>query len=365
MLVLLMLLFNVILGIKEYNEGLATSIFKNNKLYVYEPYYKELGWSGLNIYNLVDGPISSIKPQLFNLTNVNPAYTPQFLQLPKTMPDNRSNRLYMIGGLAIGSLMDQDINKENMNGEIINDSEIKFNNDFIPMPPFKSFPKGGFSQTIVNNNNVHELYIIGGLIYSKEMNTELITNYFFKYEFNTGKWSDLSDLTKSILQPRAYHKVINVDGSLLLIGGIQNNKTLTEKFEHTVPVKDEADISDISTIFKFDLANQKWTTVETKLNKDASTYRNGTSEGSSFDLYNGKIISYTTLVNYEYKSSHPQIGVLDYKTWEWEWHNVKTEVGTDNNLILSFHQTIIINDQLILIHGKFLNIKFPTLTNLC
>ncbi|KXN64684.1 hypothetical protein CONCODRAFT_14119 [Conidiobolus coronatus NRRL 28638] len=329
----------------------TTTIYKNNKLYVYEPDDIELKWSGLTIYNLSDGPISDIQTQLVNFTNSNPVYTPQFLQLPQGLPNGRSNETWMIGGIVDDKLKDNNLIKENWTCEILNDNKLKFHDDFIPMPQFRNFPKSGFSQTIVNSNNGPELYIVGGLVYVKELDKELITNYFYKYEFNTGKWVDLSKATKSILQPRAYHKVIEVDNSLLLFGGIQNDEAIKENFEHTTPTDDNTDYGGITTIFKFDLKDQKWSTVNAKLNKDPNIYKTGQVSGSVFNIYNGKIISYISLYNYDRREFEPQIGILNYNTWEWEWHNVKNEAGTDNNLILSYYQTLIINDQLILIHG--------------
>ncbi|KXN65929.1 hypothetical protein CONCODRAFT_12353 [Conidiobolus coronatus NRRL 28638] len=344
------LFINIVLGLDR-QDGLASIIYKNSKLYVYEPYYEDLKWTGLTIYNLEDGPISDIKSRLINLTSSNPSYTPQFLQLPESLPENRSDGLWMIGGIADENLKSNDLTKENMACEILKDSEMKTHDDFISMPEFMNFPRSGFSQTIVNGNNGPELYIIGGLIYSKEFNAELITNYFYKYEFYTGKWSDLSEATKSILPPRAYHRVIEADNSLLLVGGIKDNKDIKKKVDYSVIDKEQLGFGNISTIYKFDLKNQKWSVVETKLNKDPNIYRNGTAAGSSFDIYKDKIISYTAFVDYETNLIEPQLGILNYKTWEWEWHNVKTEIGTDNSLILSFHQTLIINDQLIMIHG--------------
>jgi hypothetical protein len=342
-----------IYGFEGIDVDYTTAIYRNNKLYVYEPYDVDLDWTGLTIYNLKDGLISDIESRLINLTNSNSAYAPQFLQLPETLTDKRSNELWIIGGISDKELKNNTISKENWSGEIINDSELEFNDDFIPMPPFDNFPKSGFSQTIVNNNNNLELYIIGGLVYSKELNTTLITNYFFKYEFSTRKWSDLSEATKSILQPRYLHTVVEVDNSLILVGGIQNNKTLNGNFEHEVSVKDEVDVSDINTIFKFDLKDQKWTTVNTKLNKDPSIYRNGKVTGPSIDIYDGKIVSYASVYNYKDELFEPQIGILDYKTWEWEWHQIKNNIGIDNSLLLAYHNSLIINDQLILVHGNF------------
>jgi hypothetical protein len=343
----------------------TTSIYKNNKLYVYEPDDIEIGWSGLSIYNLRSGPISDIQPQSVNFTNSNPIYTPQFLHLPQGLPDGRSNEIWMIGGFAKDELKDINLTKENWSCEILDNNELKFHDDFIPMPLFENFPKSGFSQTIVNSDKGPELYIIGGLLYFEELNTSLITNYFFKYEFNTREWNDLSGTTKSILEPRAFHRVIEANSSLLLFGGIRNNKSKYENYKNSVPIKNASDFDDFATVFKFDLKEQKWSTVNTKLNKDPNIYRNGATIGSSFNVYKERIISYSNLYNSEGKYYEPQIGILDYNTWDWEWHDVKNESGIDNNLLLSYYQTLVINDQLILIHGKLVNnLKYNTTNSL-
>jgi hypothetical protein len=341
----------------------TTTIYKNNKLYVYQQNDIELKRPGLTIYNLRDGPVSDIQTQLVNFTNSNPVYAPQFLQLPQFLPNERSQETWMIGGIVSDKLKNNNLTKDNWSCEIINDSELKFHDDFIPMPQFDNFPKSGFSQTIVNGNNDPELYIIGGLVYSKELDTPLITNYFYKYEFSTRKWRDLSETTKSILPPRAFHKVIEVNSSLLLFDGIQNIETIKENFEHTILADDSIDSGGIGTIFKFDLIEQKWSKLNTKLNRDLSIYRNGTAARSSFDVYNGKVISYSAFFDNNTGMYEPQIGILDYKTLEWEWHNVKTESGIDNNLALSYYQALIINRQLILIHGKFNNILIYKTSN--
>jgi hypothetical protein len=358
MIILFISLFiNVVLGL-ERHEGLATVIYKNRKLYVYEPYYEELKWSGLTVYDLKDGPISDIKSRLVNVTTSSPSYTPQFLQLPEAMPENISDDLWMIGGIADESLESEDLTKENFSCEILNDNQLRLHNDFISMPEFKKFPRSGFSQTVVNGNNGPELYILGGLVYSKELKGEMISNYFFKYEFYTRIWSDLSETTKSIVPPRAYHTIVEADNSLLLFGGVQDNEVIKRNDDCSLMDKENINFGNLSTIYKYDLNNKNWSVVQAKLNKDPNAYWNGTAAGASFNLYKDKIVSYTAFIDKENTLVEPQLGVLDYKTWEWKWNNVKTEIGTDNSLILSFHKTIIINDQLILIHGKIIILLF-------
>jgi hypothetical protein len=320
-------------------------------MYIYDPYNKNDYSTNLFIYTLKDSLISDIKPNIVNITNANYTYTPQFLNLPSGLPNGRSDQLWMMGGLREERISSNHINEESWTSQILNDKELKFDSSFISKPSYKNFPETGFSITIVNNNNNTVLYVIGGLLYSKELDNDLITNYQFKYDFNTGTWSDLSNRTKSILKPVAYHKVIQADNSLILISGITSNYTKNGNFTNTVPPDGLTRLA-ISDIYKFDLTTEVWSSVNAKLNLEEK-YEEGKALGLSLDIYKEKIISYMSIYNNESKKNDPKLATLDYKAkdWEWTWLDVTTDTGLDNSLDLTDHHTLIINDQLILFHG--------------
>ncbi|KXN67056.1 hypothetical protein CONCODRAFT_10949 [Conidiobolus coronatus NRRL 28638] len=258
-----------------------------------------------------------------------------------------------MGALYEEELMNNDIDEESWTSQILNDKELRFDSSFIAKPSYKNFPESAFSITIVNNNNNPILYVIGGLLYSKELKTQLITNYQFKYEFKTNTWSDLSQNTKSILQPVAYHKVIQADNSLILISGATQNYTKNGNFTNTVPTDNSTHIM-ISDIYKFDLSTEKWSLVNAKLNLGEEQYGRGQAEGLSLDIYNEKLISYMALKDMSSGQYNPKLATLDYKAkdWGWTWLDVNNDAGTDNSLALYDHHTLIINDQLLLFHGN-------------
>ncbi|KXN64746.1 hypothetical protein CONCODRAFT_14001, partial [Conidiobolus coronatus NRRL 28638] len=287
--------------------------------------------TGLYIYNLKDGPISDIKPNIINITNASPVYTPLFLNFPPGFPKERSDQLWMMGALHEHAIAEANLDEEHWSGQIINDNEFKFDNSLIPMPDFKNFPQSGFTVNIVNNSNNSTLHVIGGLIYSKKRKNELMTNYHFKYDFNTSKWSDLSNHTKSILQPVAYHRVIQADDSLVLLSGLSQNYTKNGNFTETLPSNNATYIR-ISDIYKFDLTTEKWSLVNAKLNLDPDIYERGLADGLSLDIYEGKLLSYMSLKDFQNLDYVPKLGTLDFraKNWEWTWIDVKNDGGLSN-----------------------------------
>ncbi|KXN67060.1 hypothetical protein CONCODRAFT_10954 [Conidiobolus coronatus NRRL 28638] len=155
----------------------------------------------LYVYTLKDGPISEIKPNIVNITNANYTYNPQFLDLPSGLPNGRSDQPWMVGALSETDIEYQDIDEEHCTYQVVNDNELKFGSGFIRKPDFKNFPENQFTLAIFNSDNNPILYVICGLSYSKELKDRYVSNYQFQYEFKTNTWSDLSDLTESILRP--------------------------------------------------------------------------------------------------------------------------------------------------------------------
>ncbi|KXN67064.1 hypothetical protein CONCODRAFT_10958 [Conidiobolus coronatus NRRL 28638] len=321
-------------------------------MYIYESADESVEGSALYVYNMKDGPISDIKPSIVNITNSGPEYTPLFLDLPQNLPKGKSGQLWMMGAVHELAMEEGLLDKEHWTGQIVNDNELRFDSSLIPMHNFRNFPQSAFTATTVNNNNNYELHIIGGLIHSIEKKEGIITNYHFRYDFNSGKWDNLSDKSKSKLQPVAYHRVVQADNSLILLGGLSQNYTKNGNFTETVP-SNNATYVRISDVYKFDLTSETWTLVNAKLNLDSELYERGLADGLSLNVYNGKLLSYMALKNYQTVDYSPKLGALDFraKDWEWTWIDVKNDGGTDNSLALVDHQSLVINDQLILFHG--------------
>ncbi|KXN66263.1 hypothetical protein CONCODRAFT_11931 [Conidiobolus coronatus NRRL 28638] len=333
----------------------GSSILKSNKLYVYESIDYNVKESSVTIYDLKDGPISQIINTTYRIYNVPKAYTPKLLNLPQGLPDERSDQIWLLGGQNINESYNQSIYNTMWAGQFTESSNIKFDSNFIKKPNFDSFPIGGYSQDIVNINNKPVMYIIGGFISSPDKKTNILTSKVFKYEFNSNSWSDLSESSNSILPPISDHQTVVVDNFLLVTNGLSPNIT-TKKYPQTAPYNSSTSILNYyNKAYKFDLLSESWSPVSIRTNLDENLYSNGHymshMHGASLKLYKGSLVAYTVLYNLKTNNHEPYLALLDYNNWEWHWTHVNTDTGIDNTLQLSFHQSIVINDQLLLIHG--------------
>ncbi|KXN67055.1 hypothetical protein CONCODRAFT_10948, partial [Conidiobolus coronatus NRRL 28638] len=52
------------LGFTDYSTPLSSAIYKNGKMYIYDPYDKNAYSTSLYVYTLKDGLISDLKPNI-------------------------------------------------------------------------------------------------------------------------------------------------------------------------------------------------------------------------------------------------------------------------------------------------------------
>jgi hypothetical protein len=354
MKILYLIYLKIILSEHEVTHGSA--VLKSNKLYVYEPADYSINDSTVTVYDLKDGPISQITNSTYKVTNVPNSYMPKFLKFPQGFSNDKSDQTWLIGGQSIYKKYDQSIYDNMWTGQFVNSTNLNFDNSFIKKPDFDNFPIGGYSQDIVNINNNPVMYIIGGFFYSPDKETNIFTSSMFKYDFTSNSWSDLSESSNSILPPIADHQTVIVDNFLLVTNGLSPNLTTTQ-YPQTAPYNSNAaSLNYYDKAYKFDLLNQKWSLITIKTNLDESIYRKGHvmshMHGASLNVYKGSLYAYTLIYNLKTFIHEPRLAVLDYNSWEWRWYSVDTDIGADYILQLAFHQSMIIKDQLLLIHGK-------------
>ncbi|KXN65824.1 hypothetical protein CONCODRAFT_12488 [Conidiobolus coronatus NRRL 28638] len=327
--------------------GLSSGILKNDKFYVYFPAANSTYTGLVNTYTLKDGPISQINKTQVNITNAPLGYMPQFLNFTQDIQNGVSNKLWLLEGYTPESVTNSKLDRSKWMAQFVDDKQLNFGSSFIKTPNYTYFPKGGFTQNIVNINNNPVMYIIGGYVFSNELKNAILTSYVFKYDFNSNSWSDLSVGSKSILPPIAIHRSVQVNNALFIFNGLSPNGTNTRNlqvFNSNDPVKDNT----VNKAYKFDLLTEKWSVVDIKTNLDSARYGDGSMLGASYNYYNGNIVSYGALDNLNSSDNDPYFGTLDLSKMEWRWNQINTDSGLDNNLKLLFHQTLIIRDQLIL-----------------
>jgi hypothetical protein len=333
--------------------GLCSGIFKSDKYYIYYPVIDGSNIGIVNIYTLKDGPISQIKMNEVNITNAPAGYMPQFLNFAQDTQNSVSNEILLLEGYAQESVTNRKPDESKWMAQFVNDNQLNFGSSFIKTPNYTYFPKGGYTQNIVNVNNKTVMYIIGGYTFSNELKDVILTSYVFRYDFNSNSWSDLSESSKSILPPIAVHRSVQVNNSLLIFNGYSSNIT-DRKYAQTYNSEDPTEDNSINKMYKFDLLTEKWTVINLKTNLDSATYGNGSMLGASYDYYNGNIVSYGAIDNLNTNDTDPYFGTLDLATLEWHWNHISTGSGLDNSLKLMFHKTLLIRDQLVLFKSIYM-----------
>ncbi|KXN65822.1 hypothetical protein CONCODRAFT_12486 [Conidiobolus coronatus NRRL 28638] len=345
-IIILLNIFCVFADESIYNR-IPYSVFKNDKFYIF--FTTEIGqeYPTLSVYDLKDGPISHISKTIVNITNTPDGYMPQFLNFGQDFQNGLYSDIWLMEGYYVSYITDNKLNSSKWIAKLVNDNQLSFGSSYIKFPDYINFPKGGFTQSIVNVNNNPVMYIIGGYTYSSQLNSAIITSCVFKYDFNSNSWSDLSEASKSILPPIANHHTVQVNSTLFIINGSSPNTNNTH-YPQTYSTKKPIKLNPINKIYKFDLSTGKWAAIPIKTNLDSSLYGDGNMSGASYDSYNGNIITYGNVGNNYSDLGDPHFGTLDLMNFEWRWDEIKSDSGLDNSLDLVSHQTLVIRDQLLL-----------------
>jgi hypothetical protein len=329
---------------------ISSGIFKNDKYYIFSPAESSNNISNMYIYNLKDGPITEINKTVVNVTDTLFGYTPQFLNFAQDLKSELSSELWLIEDHLASNVTDNKLDGSKWMARFSNDNKLEFSPSFIKLPNYPNFPKGGFSQNVININSKPVMYVIGGYLFSSELNSTVLTSCVFKYDFNTNSWTDLSESSNSILPPVANHKSIQINNTLFILNGISPNTTNTN-YPKIYSTTKSTKVNTINKMYKFDLLSEKWTVIPLKTNLDTDTYGDGVMYGASYDYYNGNIITYGSVKAINTVRSDSHFGTLDLTNYEWRWDPIKLEYGRGSSLVLAFHQTLVIRDQLLLFHG--------------
>jgi hypothetical protein len=332
------------------DDSIPSGAFKNDKYYIFSPADIRKNTTDLYIYYLKDGPIAEINKTVVNIGEAPYGYIPKFLNFAQDLNGTYSD-FWMIESYLALNVTDRKLNRSQWMARIVDDKKLELGSSIISLPNYLNFPKGGFSQNIVNINNEPVMYVIGGYTFSRELNSTVLTNCVFKYVFNTGNWTDLSERSNSILPPIANHKSLQVDNNLFILNGVSPN-IANATYPKIYSTKKSMKFNTINKMYKFDLLSEKWTVIPLKTNLDAVTYGDGLIFGASYDYYDGNIITYGSVEFINTRKPDPHFGTLSLTSYEWQWIPIKSEYSFNNTLGLGFHQTLIIRDQLILFHGN-------------
>jgi hypothetical protein len=267
---------------------------------------------------------------------------------------------------------------------------MSFKNDssFIKFPTHENFPVKDYTMNTITNEFGSALYITGGMIYSKsvddnpyEFQNYYIENYldsnsFYKYNFTSKEWVDMTNSANGKLKPLSDHKSVVIDNRYLVVLGGRRRVIYNSKPTYDGSYRPFYEYNSLYNLTIFDTYTNTWENVNIKANvfdKDKPNF-----EFNEFlaTVYNDKIIilsgfadnnkEYFNKKNANYLPTRPEknakLGIFDFKARNstWTWDHIQNEDNSNISLQLIHAQVLsVFNNQLIICSGK-LNLLINT-----
>jgi hypothetical protein len=339
-------LFDIVRGFEfEFEWSYSTSILKNNTLHVFDYNSDPHDKSTMTAYSLHDGSLKNITSTgtVFQVFPLEPSYTPKFINVPNT------NDLWMLGGKNYTQITSEELLEEQWTTKlIVKENRLDFTTDLFEVPKF-IFPFNSYTSTLVNNT---ELYIIGGFIYSNDFKQRTLSNQIYKYDFNLKRWYSLTYIAKGKLPPIAGHKTVMIDSTkLLIMGGL--SPASSDLYEPVDPSSNKTKLNSLEIIWLLDTVSLELKPIHTKFTVNSKESISCERLGFSANSKDKKVYIFggTYFKDGEYRSED-QVGILDYNTSTWDWKKFENPYNIEFNHKLVNHDSMIIGDQLLIIHGK-------------
>jgi hypothetical protein len=115
--------------------------------------------------------------------------------------------------------------------------------------------------------------------------------------------------------------------------------------------------NNIDRIYKFDLQSNKWSGLDVDINMSNSSYPSKILYGRSLSVYNGTILAYAQVATIDNQKTKPVIGSLDLNKLQWSWNSSISNTEIFQGVYPIAPESIIINDQLLLINGIYIKTK--------
>jgi hypothetical protein len=310
----------------------------------------------VTVYDLKSGLIGDVfsSGTTYSLTKLERGFDLKFFDVPDTLQEAR-NRLWLKSDQVSYGTGFNNSNSNFMGYINLSDMTFKADSSFIKFPTAENFPIFGYTMNTITNDLESALYVTGGVVYSKIKDEYISSNSFFKYNFATKEWKDMSLDVKGKLNPVYNHASVVVDNkTLVLIGG----KVAKDSTRDSTLIISEDDLFKVNSIYKltrFDTVTNSWESVALNVSLfDRSITTIQLTEFSA-NFYNNKVFLLGGLVTSNDKQNqdhNSKIGILDYKSNEWIWSPVVNDSGNFYSSPIEAKISLLFNDQVILTSGK-------------
>jgi hypothetical protein len=339
------------------DELLVSSTIRYNKFYtIYQD--NELGYIKCKVYELKEGPIIDIinSSKTFGLGDAK-GFKLKFIDVSDSLQDSH-NKLWVKSDLDDDIMVYGNSSYMNWVGYIsLDDMSLKTDSSFIKFPTEENFPLNSYAVNKMTNESGSALYITGGYIYTKNNNSYPLSNSFYKYNFTSKAWTDMSYSINGKLKPLYNHKSEVFDNRYLVILGGRRRIFYDSKLDAYDSEYPEFEYNSLYNLTIFDTLTNSWENVNIK----ADVFDTDTTS-LQFDrffstFYEDKIFVFGGLTsnnrsNLSYQNGH--LGILDLKSKNWAWSQIQNEYGNSYQPIAAVGDILAFNDQLIIYSGKLI-----------
>jgi hypothetical protein len=338
----------------------TTSVYTNNILYVYDTLRNDTKSARITKYELKEGLIKDLKKEYFNLDGGGLYNSPQFFAIndkfKNKFPNGDSAWMFTCDNGPYKSDSGVDYPGAQLK-YVDNNKKQVVKADKIRELISGNMTQSGYSVNGVTKSDSFAVFIFGGITKHPNYKDLVVTNTFHKYYLKDNEWKDIS--SSSIKErPSAFHKAVSIDDKyLFLLGGVSaaSNKANTPMIENNQPMN----FNSFDNIRRYNITKGKWDTIKTSNSGNLSVDLKLGRYGFSATYSQGKIYVFGGMVSENSSISgketiSPHLGILDTNTLVWEWFHPTDQNGKPVNHGVSFHDSMVINDQLLLIHGKII-----------
>ncbi|KXN74851.1 hypothetical protein CONCODRAFT_1916 [Conidiobolus coronatus NRRL 28638] len=327
------LLLTYILSVLSELEDLISSTIRDNKLIAVYSGIESFN-TNIRAYELKEGPVADIfnSRKTFNFGRTEENFALKFLDIPGSLQEVPPFMNW------VGYLNLSDMSLQNSTG-------------FIEFPTHESFPVRGYTTNTITNELGSALYITGGELYSKKDDSISVSNSFYKYNFTTKNWTDMTYSADGKLKPLTEHKSVVIDNRYLIILGGRRPINYHLKYSIYDFVSSKFEYSSLYNLTIFDTFTNTWENVNA--NADIFDASIATLKFVKFlaTVQKGKVIIYGSFADtnqsiYSYPTR--QLGIFDLKSKNWTWNPILNEDGTNYKGGRDERGIQVLNDQLII-----------------
>ncbi|KXN67914.1 hypothetical protein CONCODRAFT_79969 [Conidiobolus coronatus NRRL 28638] len=282
----------------------------------------------------------------YELANIPDGFDLKFIEVPN-ISQEMHNKLWVRAELTEDIKQYGNTSYINWVGYInLDDMSLKADSSFIKFPTHDKFPVNKYTINTITNEFGSVLYITGGMLYSKKDNTYAYSNSFFKYNFTTREWVDMTYLAYGKLKPLAGHSSVVIDNRYIVILGGYSKKMIYE-FERP-------DYNSLYNLVVFDTFINNWENISIKPNIFDTSIVTMEFDGFSAIVSANKIVVLGGIAGNELNKLdvNPYLGILDYNSKTWAWKEIRNYDGSifkywmENGAVIYNNRIIIFSENI-------------------